>query len=143
MAMNPTLDRSRSAALSLPKWQLWSGRVLSVLPVLALVMSASLKLSGKPAVVEMFTGKFGYPAGLLPVLAVLELACAALYVVPQTSVLGAILVTGYLGGAVATHVRVADAFAIPLVLGVMVWAGLFLRDERLRALLPLRKSIQR
>jgi hypothetical protein len=62
-----------------------------------------------------------------------------LYVVPQTAVLGAVLLTGYLGGAVATHVRVGESFAIPLVLGILVWAGLFLRDARVRALLPLRK----
>jgi hypothetical protein len=139
MAANPTLDPARSEVPSLPKWQLWSGRVLSALPVLALVMSGSMKLSNKPAMVEMFTGKFGYPAGLLTTLALVELTCAALYAVPRTAVLGAILLTGYLGGAVATHVRVGDPFAIPLLLGVMLWAGLFLRDDRLRALLPLRK----
>jgi hypothetical protein len=71
---------------------------------------------------------------------VLELFCAAVYVVPRTAVLGAVLLTGYLGGAVATHVRVGDAFIVPLLLGVLVWAGLYLRDERVRALLPLRKS---
>jgi hypothetical protein len=94
-------------------------------------------------VVEMMGGKFGYPAGTLIVLGVVELACALLYVMPRTSVLGAILMTGYLGGAVATHVRVGDAFAAPLVLGVIAWGGLFLRDERIRALLPLRKPASR
>jgi hypothetical protein len=139
MAANPTLGPLRSQAVSLPKWQLWSGRVLGALPVLALVMSAAMKLSHKPDVVEMFTGKLGYQAGILTGLAVLELTCTVLYVVPRTAVLGAILLTGYLGGAIATHVRVGEAFAIPLVLGVLIWAGLFLRDERLRDLLPLRK----
>jgi hypothetical protein len=141
MAANPTVGPVHSVASPLPKWQLWTGRLLSALPVLGLVMSAAMKLSDKPAVVEMFTAKLGYPAGLLTTLALVELTCTALYVIPQTAVLGAILLTGYLGGATATHVRVADAFAVPLVLGVVLWAGLFLRDERLRALLPLRKSV--
>jgi hypothetical protein len=139
MAANPTLDPLRSQALPLPKWQLWAGRVIGGLPVFALVMSAAMKLSHKPDIVEMFTGKFGYPAGILTALAVLELTCAVLYVVPRTTVLGAILLTGYLGGAIATHVRVGDPFVIPLVLGVLLWTGLFLRDARLRDLLPLRK----
>jgi uncharacterized membrane protein YphA (DoxX/SURF4 family) len=139
MAANPTLGPAHSGALSVPKWQLWTGRALSALPVLALVMSASMKLSQKPAVLEMFNGKLGYPAGLLTALALVELTCTVLYVVPRTAVLGAILLTGYLGGAIATHVRVADPFAVPLLLGVAVWAGLFLRDDRLRALLPLRR----
>jgi hypothetical protein len=84
-------------------------------------------------------GKFGYSAASLTALAVVELTCALLYLVPQTSVLGAILVTGYLGGAVATHVRVGEAFVMPLLLGVIAWVGLFLRDERLRVLLPVRR----
>jgi hypothetical protein len=74
------------------------------------------------------------------VIGVAELACALLCLIPRTSVLGAILVTGVLGGAVATHVRVEGAFAAPVVLGVIAWGGLFLRDERIRALLPLRKT---
>ena len=70
---------------------------------------------------------------------IVELLCVVVYLIPRTSVLGAILMTGYFGGAVATHVRVSDNFAIPLVLGVFVWVGLFLRDARLRELLPLEK----
>jgi hypothetical protein len=71
---------------------------------------------------------------------VLELACVALYAIPQTAVLGAVLLTGYLGGAVATHVRVGDpGFVAPLLLGLSAWAGIFLREERLRAVLPIRK----
>ncbi len=121
-----------------PGWTHWVGRFLSALPVLALVFSASLKFGHKPEVVGMFTGKFGYPEGTLTPLGVVELACALLYAIPSTAVLGAVLVTGYLGGAVATHVRAGEAFAAPLLLGIFAWAGLYLRDERLRALLPLR-----
>lgn len=119
-------------------WSVWTGRVISAIPVLALVLSASMKLSQKPEVVAMFTNKLGYPAGVLVGLALLELACTAIYVVPRTSVLGAILLTGYLGGAIATHVRVGEAFVVPLVLGIFVWVGLYLREPRLRALAPLR-----
>jgi hypothetical protein len=98
-----------------------------------------MKLMHSPEVVQMFTGKFGYQEGSLTVLALVEISCALLYLVPQTAVLGAVLVTGYLGGAIATHVRVGDAFLPPLVLGVLAWLGLYLRDPRIVALLPLRK----
>jgi hypothetical protein len=117
---------------------LWTGRILSVLPVLALLLSSTLKFLHPPQVVQGFTGQFGYPERVLLPLAIVELSCALLYAIPRTSVLGAILVTGYLGGAIATHVRVSDpSFVSPLVLGVIAWAGLYLRDARLRALLPL------
>jgi hypothetical protein len=76
---------------------------------------------------------------LLVPLGIVELACTILYIVPQTSVLGAILLTGYLGGATATHLRVEESWIGPVLLGILVWLGLFLRDCRLRALLPLRK----
>ncbi len=123
---------------------LWAGRVVSALPPLAMAMSATFKLSGG------FTGSkelmdswiaSGYPpAALLPI-GFVELACAILYVVPRTAVLGAILVTGYLGGAVATHVRLSQGLWIaPAILGVLAWLGLFLREPRLRRLLPIRSD---
>ncbi len=122
------------------KWMLWSGRVLSALPVLMLVMSAVMKFTNSPAVTKGFTD-FGFDTKLLPGLGITELICTAMYVIPQTSVLGAILLTGYLGGAVATHLRVGDPmFIAPVVFGVIVWLGLVLRDVRLRALLPWRTS---
>jgi hypothetical protein len=131
---------SPDVSLSVPtKWKLWLGRGLSGLVAFGMLASATMKLTGAPQVVEMFTGKFGYPAGLLPVLAALEITSVALYLIPQTAVLGAIIVAGYLGGAVATHVRVGDAFIAPLLLGIIAWAGLYLRDQRLHALLPLRR----
>ncbi len=119
------------------KGQLWGGRVVSALPVLGLLMSAGMKLSHSPQVVEGFT-HLGYPESTIMPIGVTELLCTILYAVPQTSVLGAILLTGYLGGAVATHVHAGEGFAAPIVLGVLVWLGLFLRDTRLRALVPLR-----
>jgi hypothetical protein len=121
-----------------PKWQLWLGRVLSAVPVLLMLMSAAMKFSHSPAVAETFVGKLGYPEASLTAIGLLELLCVIVYVVPQTAVLGAILLVGYLGGAIATHVRVQDPFVIPIVLGLFAWAGLYLRDERLRALLPIR-----
>jgi len=116
----------------------WAAGILTAAPALALVSSAVMKVARPPQVLDTFVGKLGYPAHLLPVLAVLEVACVVVYLIPRTAVLGAVLLTGYLGGAVATHVRVGDAFLAPLAVGVLVWAGLYLRDARLRALLPLR-----
>jgi Mn2+/Fe2+ NRAMP family transporter len=83
--------------------------------------------------------KFGYPEQLILVLGIVEMCCAILYVIPRTSVIGAILMTGYLGGATATHVRLEDpAFIAPIIVGILVWLGLLLREPRLRPLLPLR-----
>src|SRR5579872_6324587 len=97
------------------KGLLWTGRVLSALPVLGLIASSSMKLMHNPNMVPMFVGKFGYQESALTAIGLVELACAVLYLVPATSVLGAILVTGYLGGAVATHVRVGDpGFVTPI-----------------------------
>ena len=117
----------------------WAGRVLSFLPVFARVMSAGLKFARPPEVIKSFVGQFGYIESTLLVIGAVELLCAFLYVIPQTAVLGAILCTGYLGGAIATHVRVGDNFVPPLVLGVLLWLGLWLRDPRLKELLPLRR----
>ena len=118
---------------------LWPGRIVSAVPVLMLLFSATLKFARPPAIVESF-GKFGYPRRLLLVLAILELTCTIIYLIPRTAVLGAILLTGYLGGATATHVRVEDPSFIGAVLcGVLVWLGLYLREPRLRALVPLRR----
>jgi hypothetical protein len=120
---------------------LWAGRVVSALPVLMLLFSAIMKLTHQAKLVEGFVGHFGYSESLLTPLGVVEILATVLYVVPQTSVLGAVVLTGYLGGAVATHLRIGEtgSAVTPLVLGVLVWLGLYLRDVRLQALLPLRK----
>ena len=123
---------------SVSKAALWTGRVISTLPVLMLLMSATMKFMKPPMVMEGFT-KMGYPEHLALTLGIVELACTVLYVFPRTAVLGAILLTGYLGGATATHVRIGEAFHMPVLFGVLVWLGLYLRDPRLRALVPLRK----
>jgi DoxX-like family len=122
------------------KTALWVGRVLSALPVLMLLMSASMKLSHNPKVVEMFVGHFGFAESSLMPIGILEIACTALYVIPRTAVLGAILLTAYLGGAVVTHLRVGDPFVIPILLGVSLWVGLYLREVRLQEITPLRKA---
>ncbi len=117
------------------KKRIWTGRVFSALPVLLLLFSAISKLMKPPAVVQGFA-QYGYPEHLLGILGVVEMLCAILYVIPRTSIFGAILVTGYLGGATATNVRVGDpSFVLPVLLGVFAWGGLFLRDARVRALL--------
>ena len=123
-----------------PKWMKITGIVLTVLPAFGLIMSSMMKLSHNPKFVENF-GKFGFPESLLTPIGVIELLCAVIYLVPRTAVLGAILVTGYLGGAIVTHLRVQDFGSVvaPLFLAVFAWGGLFLRDARLRALLPLRQ----
>jgi hypothetical protein len=120
-----------------PKWMFWTGWVLTVLPVFGLVMSAIFKFM-KPADVVKEFARLGWGENLAFGLGVLEITCAIIYIIPQTAVLGAILLTGYLGGAVATHVRVGDGFAPPIIMGVLVWFGIFLRDPRLRALIPIR-----
>lgn len=117
---------------------LWTGRVISALPALGLVLSAAMKLAHGPAAVAMFTTKLGYQESSLTGIGLVELACTALYLIPQTAFLGALLLTGYLGGAIATHVRIGEPFGTPLVLGVLVWLGLYLRESRLKALAPLR-----
>lgn len=120
----------------------WAGRILSAIPTLLMVTSGTFKVvggvTGSPQLLAGWT-HFGYPpAALLPI-GVLEIGCALVYAFPRTAVLGAVLVTGYLGGAVATHVRVSEAaWFAPAALGVLAWLGLFLREPRLRALLPLR-----
>jgi hypothetical protein len=99
--------------------------------------SAGFKLAKAKDAVEGMQ-KFGYPEALLVPIGVTEVVCTVLYLVPRTAVLGAVLLTGYLGGATATHVRVEDAFVIPIVIGVVVWLALWLRDPRIRSLLPIR-----
>jgi hypothetical protein len=117
---------------------LWAGRIVSALPILLLLMSAGMKLSAAPEMVEKMTNLYLYRESSLASIGVLELVCTLIFLVPRTATFGAILLTGYLGGAVATHVRVGEPFVVPVVLGVLVWLGVWLRDERLRTVLPLR-----
>ena len=120
------------------KRMFWIGWAVTVPPVLLLIVSGGMKLSQSPQAAEGF-GKLGWPANLLLPLATIELTCVALYLNPRTAVLGAILLTGYLGGATATHLRLQEPdAAAPVVVGVLLWLGLFLRDSRIRSLIPFR-----
>ena len=134
-AQSHTQNQAASAS---NKLQLWIGRVISIVPALFLLIDGIMKL-GKPAVVVEATVKLGYPENTIVGLGIVLVVCTILYLIPRTAVLGAILLTGYLGGAIATHVRVGDSlFSIifPLILGALLWGGLYLRNERLRALVP-------
>jgi len=119
------------------KKRLWAGRIISTLVVLFLLFDAVAKLMKIAPVLQAFA-RLGYPESLAVPIGILLLACTAVYVIPRTSVLGAILLTAYLGGATATHVRAGEPFYFPVVFGVLVWAGISLREDRLRALIPLR-----
>lgn len=116
---------------------LWTSYVMTALPVLMLLFSATMKLIHPPQLDEGFA-HLGIPVSHALGLGILELVCTLLYAIPRTSVLGAILLTGYLGGAMQTHVRIGEQVFSHIVFGVLIWGGLFLRDTRLRALIPMR-----
>jgi hypothetical protein len=118
---------------------LWTGRVISALPVLLMAMGIVTSVINPAQIVDGMK-KYGYPPEAAQPIIIIEAVCVLLYAIPQTSILGAILLTGYLGGATATHVRVGEyAMApIPVIVGILVWLGLLLREPRLRALLPWR-----
>jgi hypothetical protein len=131
-----------SASQSAPtsKKMLWASYIISAIPVLMLLTSAAAKFVKPAPVVQGFTQQFGFPASYISPIGILELACTVLYLIPRTSVLGAILLTGYLGGATVTHLRVGDpAFVGAVIVGILVWGGLFFRESRVRALIPFRK----
>lgn len=125
------------SAPATPRWMLWTGWVLSVLMCLMLTTSGVMKFSKSTDLVEGFE-HLGWPIQLAVSLGVIELTSTLLYLIPQTAVLGAILLTGYMGGAIATHVRLGEGFVVQLLIGVAIWLGLYLRDARIRALIPLR-----
>ena len=115
----------------------WVGRGISVLVSLVFLMSAFMKLKGGAEVMQGMA-HLGLPESLILPLAILEVSCVVIYLIPATSILGAILLTGYIGGAICTHLRVGDPFFIQIALGIFVWLGLYLRENRLKALIPLR-----
>jgi hypothetical protein len=124
------------------KGRLWTGRILSALPALFLLMDGSMKIM-KPDFVVKATVELGYPEDVIFGLGIVVLICVILYIIPQTSVFGAILLTGYLGGAVASHLRHGDPLfshvLSPVYFAILLWAGLYLREPRLSVLVPLRK----
>ena len=121
------------------KWLLWGGWIVSLWPAFVVISSATWKLTRNPWYVKEFA-RIGWPDSALPDLAFLQLSFLALYLIPQTSILGAILLTGYLGGAIATYVRIGELYPVlvPLSTSMIAWAGIYLREARLRAILPLR-----
>ena len=116
---------------------IWLGRIMSLLPVLMLLMSGSMKIAKPPMVIEGFE-KLGFPESIALGLGITELTCTILYVIPRTSILGAILLTGYLGGAISAHVRLGEPFIPVIVLSLLIWGGLYFREHRLRSLIPFR-----
>jgi hypothetical protein len=124
--------------------QLWTGRGLSGFAVLFLTFDLAMKLLHTTAAVQGST-ELGYPESSVLTIGVIELACLIVYLIPRTAVLGAVLFTGYLGGAIATHVRLDNPLfthvLFPIYIAAFIWGGLYLRDRTLRAVLPFRKLV--
>ena len=143
MSTNPAANESEIETAPVSKGSLWTGRILSILAILFFLMDAVMKLLKPPFVVDA-TVKLGYQENVIQGLGIALLTCTILYAIPGTSVLGAILLTGYLGGAVASNVRVGNPLfsnvLFPVYFALVLWGGLYLRDKRLRALIPLRRS---
>lgn len=134
---------SKAESGSLSKGSLWTGRIVSGIVVLFLTFDGVTKLMKAPQVVKA-TAQIGFPESTIVGIGITVLVCTALYVIPRTSILGAILLTAHLGGATAANVRAGSPVlntSFPIVFGVLVWLGLFLREYRLRALIPLRRQI--
>lgn len=125
---------------SVSKGALWTGRVMSAFPILIVLMGSVMKLMRLPAVHEGFA-RAGLSDNLIVPVGLIELICVITYVIPATAVLGAILMTGLLGAACLTSLRIADpTYPLPVILGMLAWGGLFMRDLRVRALIPFRKA---
>jgi len=125
--------------MAAPRKIVWVGRGISILVSLVFLLSAALKLKGGPEL-QKGMAHAGLPETMVVPLAILEITCVVVYLIPATSVLGAILLAGFVGGAICTHWRVGDPFAVQIVLGLLVWLGLYLREDRLKPLIPFRKS---
>jgi hypothetical protein len=123
------------------QWTIWAGRVISVAPVLICLTSARWKLTHSPFYVREWA-RIGWPAVELSGVALLQIACVLLYAIPQTALLGTVLLTGYLGGAIASYTRMGEPYPmlVPLTTCLLAWLGLYLREERLWTLLPIRRK---
>ena len=117
---------------------LWTGRIVSGLIVLFLLVGNIYGIM-RSAEMAPQAAKYGFPEGMLIKINITCMICALIYAFPRTAVLGAILLTGYLGGATITHIRVGEPFFFPILVAVLAWGGIFLRDEKLRTLIPLRR----
>jgi DoxX-like family len=141
--LSPTQSVSLSSAqtVSTSKTTLWAGRIITALVALFLLFDSVGHLIVPAPVAEAFA-RLGFPLSLSHGLGIIELVCIVIYVIPRTSILGAILLTGYLGGATAAQVRVDNPLfetLFPAIFGVLIWAGVYLREDRLRALIPMRR----
>jgi hypothetical protein len=138
--MSGTLDLHQASHALIPYRALWAGRIMSALVVIALAADGTIQLLA-PAQIASMLQETGFAMDLTRVVGPVVLACAILYAIPATTVLGAILVTGFLGGAICAHVRIGELGAPPelisLLLGALTWGGLYARNPRIRALLPL------
>lgn len=135
---DPAAARAGHATVDTARWMLVSGRVLTGLVAAFLMMDGALRIIGFAPYVEG-TVQAGYPQSMAPGIGLALLVPTLLYLLPRTSILGAILLTGYLGGATATNLRLGMPLAFPVVFGILVWAALYLRDGRLRAMIPVRR----
>ena len=121
---------------------IWVGRILSALAILFLSFDTIVKVLRLPVAIEGTT-QLGYPESTVFVIGIIQLVCLVLYVIPQTSVFGAILFTGYLGGALATHLRIGSPLfthiLFPIYVALLIWGGLYAREPRLRAMVPIRR----
>lgn len=135
---DPDAARADSVTVDTARWMLVSGRVLTGLVAAFLLMDGALRIVGFAPYVEG-TVQAGYPQSMAPGIGLALLVPTLLYLLPRTSILGAILLTGYLGGATATNLRLEMPLAFPLVFGILVWAALYLRDGRLRGMIPVRR----
>jgi hypothetical protein len=120
------------------KGMLWTGRIITALCVLFLIVDGGMKLVKAIPSMEG-TVRLGWPENLVQGAGLILLGCTVLYLIPRTAILGAILLTGYLGGATAVMVRADTPYFFPIIFGVFVWVGIFLRNEKLRTLIPLNK----
>jgi len=125
--------------MAISRGRLWTGRVISGLVSLMFLFSAVMKLKGGPELSQGMAHLQLADSMIFP-LAILELTCVVVYLIPQTAVLGAILLAGYLGGAILTHWRVGDMVVVHIVLGLLIWLGIYLREPRLAALIPFRRN---
>ena len=139
-----TITAQTNEVTRTPQWMVWTGRVVSILPVLIVLMSSRWKLTQSPFYVREW-GRIGWQTPDLSFIASLQLGAIVLYVIPQTSVLGCVILTGYLGGAIASYVRIGAYYPplVPLTTAMLAWLGLYLRDERVRGLLPFRRSVRK
>jgi DoxX-like family len=136
-----TIEQPATAATRYERWIVWAGRVISIAPVFILLTSARWKLTHTPFYVREWQ-HIGYVPDYLNPIGIVQLTCVALYLIPQTAVLGTVLLTGYLGGAIASYVRIGQFYPplVPLTTCLLAWLGIYLREERLRKLLPFRRN---